>query len=554
MEVKKNSFSFSKSFVIAIAIVILVVMAGFIGWNLFKYRFIKDKLKSAVYEKTNGLYTIRYDKMDLDEAGGYLHMTNLHILPDTAQFRQMILDKKNPPMAMELSIPELTVAGVKTPAALINKKVSGRRLEIKNASVIFYYAKTAHDTADMAPKEEIYRQLLGSLNEIQADSVEITEVTLAFVSMISAKKTITANGISVHLQDVLIDSLHSDDSSRFFFSKHVQVEGDTALVKNKQGNYFYHFNGFSFTSNGGLFFIKNLQIVPQLSEARFADDEGIQKDRFKVDLKNVSVKHINLLRLMQSNLVADSVVIKEANFKVFRDLSYPRDKVNRVGQFPQQLLMKMPLLATVNKIIVGDAFIEYKEKNPKSDYSGKVQFVHANAVISNITNDPLRVKANSQCKLSFNASFLGMTPMHADVTMFLGNPQGKFLFSGSMKSFDAGKLNDLIEPMGLARIEKGRVNSVQFNFTGHNYGSDGKLTLLYEDLKITLLKKDSADNQLEKKNLASFVANLVVKNANPLRKQPVRVAEVHYVRNTNRSFFNLMWKSVFTGVKQSAGM
>ena len=554
MEVKKNSFSFSKSFVIAIAIVILVVMAGFIGWNLFKYRFIKDKLKSAVYEKTNGLYTIRYDKMDLDEAGGYLHMTNLHILPDTAQFRQMILDKKNPPMAMELSIPELTVAGVKTPAALINKKVSGRRLEIKNASVIFYYAKTAHDTADMAPKEEIYRQLLGSLNEIQADSVEITEVTLAFVSMISAKKTITANGISVHLQDVLIDSLHSDDSSRFFFSKHVQVEGDTALVKNKQGNYFYHFNGFSFTSNGGLFFIKNLQIVPQLSEARFADDEGIQKDRFKVDLKNVSVKHINLLRLMQSNLVADSVVIKEANFKVFRDLSYPRDKVNRVGQFPQQLLMKMPLLATVNKIIIGDAFIEYKEKNPKSDYSGKVQFVHANAVISNITNDPLRVKVNSQCKLSFNASFLGMTPMHADVTMFLGNPQGKFLFSGSMKGFDAGKLNDLIEPMGLARIEKGRVNGVQFNFTGHNYGSDGKLTLLYEDLKITLLKKDSADNQLEKKKLASFVANLVVKNANPLRKQPVRVAEVHYVRNTNRSFFNLMWKSVFAGVKQSAGM
>jgi hypothetical protein len=62
------------------------------------------------------------------------------------------------------------------------------------------------------------------------------------------------------------------------------------------------------------------------------------------------------------------------------------------------------------------------------------------------------------------------------------------------------------------------------------------------------------DNRLEKKKLASFIANLVVKNANPLRKQDVRVAEVHYTRNTNRSFFNLMWKSVFTGVKQSAGM
>jgi hypothetical protein len=326
------------------------------------------------------------------------------------------------------------------------------------------------------------------------------------------------------------------------------------MVKNKPGTYFYHFRGFEFNSEGGLFSIKSIKIAPQLSEARFADKADLQTDRFNVSLEHVSLKHVNLARLMLSDVIADSLLIKEANFKVFRDLSYPRDKVVRVGQYPQQLLMKMPILVNLKKIVVQDAFVEYKEKNPKSDYSGRVQFVHANAIISNITNDPGRIKANNECQLSFNASFLGMVPMHADITMFLNNPKGKFLFSGSMKGFEANKLNDLIEPMGLARIEKGQVSSVRFNFTGHNYGSDGKLTLLYEDLKITLLKKDSVDNRLEKKKLASFIANLVVKNANPLRKQDVRVAEVHYTRNTNRSFFNLMWKSVFTGVKQSAGM
>ena len=554
MPVKKSSFSFSKSFFITLAIVILLVLAGLLVWNLFKYRFIKDKVKSAVYEKTNGLYTIRYDKMDLDEAGGYLHVTNLHIMPDTAQFRNMIRGKKNPPLVVELTVPELTVAGVKTPAALINKKVNGRRVEIKNASVVFFFAKAPPDTTGGAPKQEIYRQLLGSLNEIQVDSVEITEVKLSFISMFSGSKTIAASGISVHLQDVLIDSLHGDDSSRFFFSKHVQAEADTALVKNREENYFYHFNGLSFNSNGGRFSVKRLQVLPQQSEAKYAANEGIQKDRFNVDVKNISLKHLNLARLMQAELVADSLDIADVMLKVYRDRSYPGDKKSKVGQFPQQLLMKAPLLISVNKVIVRDAFIEYKEKNPKSDYNGKVQFEHANAVISNISNDPLRVKSSNQCRLSFNASFLGMAAMHADINMFLGNSQGKFLFSGSMKGFDAVKLNELIEPMGLARIEKGKVNSVQFNFSGHNYGSDGKLTLLYEDLKLTLLKKDSADNQLEKKKLASFVANLVVKNANPLRKQPVRVAAVHYVRDPDKSFFNLMWKSVFTGVKQSAGM
>lgn len=551
---QKSSFSFSKPFLITLAVIIAVALAGLIVWNSFKYKFIREKVKSAVNEKTNGLYTIHYDKMELDEAGGHLHVTNLHIMPDTAQFRQMIQHKNNPALAMELTVPELTVAGVKTPAALINKKVSGRRLEIKNASVIFYYAKTPSDSTRDVPKEEIYRQLLGNLNEIQVDSVEVTDVELAFVDMLSSRKAITGSGISVHLQDVLIDSLHSNDSSRFFFSRHVQVEGDTGLVKNSQGNYFYHFNGFAFNNSEGLFSIKSLQIVPQTSEAKFAANEGVQKDRFNVDVKRVSLKHIDLPRLMETELVADSLVIEEAVLKVYRDRSYPGDKLTRVGQFPQQLLMKMPLLISVDKVIVKDAFIEYKEKNPKSDYSGKVQFEHANAVISNVSNDPLRIKLNNQCRLSFNASFLGMVPMQADISLLLGNPRGKFLFSGNIKSFEASNLNQLIEPMGLARIEKGRVNSVQFNFTGHNYGSDGKLTMLYEDLKIMLLKKDSAGNKLEKKKLASFVANMVVKNANPLRKQPVRVADVHYVRDTNKSFFNLMWKSVFTGVKQSAGM
>jgi hypothetical protein len=138
--------------------------------------------------------------------------------------------------------------------------------------------------------------------------------------------------------------------------------------------------------------------------------------------------------------------------------------------------------------------------------------------------------------------------------MFLNDRNGRFTFSGSMEGFEANKLNVLMEPMGLAKIEKGQVNKVDFDFNGHNYGADGKLTLLYDDLKITLLKKDSSEDKFKKKKLASFIANIIVKNSNPQGKKPVRVADVHYQRDTNRSFFNLMWKSIYTGVKQTAGM
>jgi len=549
---RKNNIRVSRSFII-IAIVLSLIAAGIIGWNLLKYKFIKGKVKSAVYEKTNGLYTIRYDKMDLDEVAGYLYVTNLKIIPDTAKFRQMAADKKNPPLLLELSVPELKIAGVKTPEAMLDKKISGRKLEVTNATVTFYYAKAHPDTSD-AVKGEMYQQLLGSLKEIQADTVEVTNVSLAFIDISNNKKTIEASNISVHLRDVLIDSLHSNDNTRFFFARHFRISAERAVVKNAPGTYFYIFDGVDFTNDGGLLSVQSIQIAPQLNEEKFAAFSRLQKDRFNFSFKNISLQHINLARLMQTDIIADNLAIKESSFKVYRDLSYPRDKKSRIGSFPQQLLMNLPITLSLKKITVSDAFIEYKEKNPKSDYSGRVQFTHANAIISNVTNEPGMIKADQHCVLNFNARFLDMAPMHARINMVLNDAKGRFTFSGSMNGFEANKLNVLMEPMGLARIEKGVVNKVDFNFAGHNYGSEGRLTMLYDDLKITLLKKDSADDKLKKKKLASFVANLLVKNANPLRKQPVRVADVHYERDINRSFFNLMWKSVYAGVKQTAGM
>ena len=120
MTVEKRKSRISKPLLI-IAVIIVLILAGITAWNLFKYKFIKGKIKSAVYEKTNGLYTIRYDKMDLDEVAGYLHVINLRIIPDTAMYRQLIAEKKNPPLLLELTIPELTIGGVKTPEAMLNK-------------------------------------------------------------------------------------------------------------------------------------------------------------------------------------------------------------------------------------------------------------------------------------------------------------------------------------------------------------------------------------------------------------------------------------------------
>jgi hypothetical protein len=118
----------------------------------------------------------------------------------------------------------------------------------------------------------------------------------------------------------------------------------------------------------------------------------------------------------------------------------------------------------------------------------------------------------------------------------------------------ATAVNQLAVPMGLAKIEKGTIRKLSFSFTGNDYRADGPVTIRYDDLGVILLKKDEEDNSLDKKKLASLMAKIVIKKANPGKNGELRTAQVHFERDTKRSFFHLLWKSIFTGVKENVGM
>jgi hypothetical protein len=216
------------------------------------------------------------------------------------------------------------------------------------------------------------------------------------------------------------------------------------------------------------------------------------------------------------------------------------------------MVMKLPFDLNIKTAVFANSFIEYKERNAKSEKSGKVQFYNAGIRVDNLTNYK-KVLAEKNMRIQFNAQFLNKAPVKAAIHFFPGS-DGRFTIQGDMGAMPAPAVNELTEPMGLAKIETGTLTSLHFEFAGNNYATDGKLIMLYDDLKISLLKKDSVDNTLDKKKLASLFANFKVKDANPGKKGEIRQATVHYDRDVSKSFFNLIWKSVFTGVKETVGI
>lgn len=531
-----------------------VFLLAVVVWQFYKYKIVNRKVNKAVSEKSKGLYSIQYEDLSIDEVSGSLHVKNIRIIPDTAVYWQMVGEKTAPSVLIRLTIPVLEISGIKTPKALLNKEVEGRKIEIRDPTVEILLSHFQKDSTVYNPAKDISKELLGKLLKIKVDSVTILHANVVVRNRNSDEAVFRGKDISCELSDLLIDSIANKDSSRILFSRGLDIACEEVLLPTKNKKYRLHIGGLRFASRNNSLFIGQVKLTPQLPEEEFARSFPVQKDRYDFSMEGISLLHINREGLWHKRIEADSLVIQKSAFKVYRDLSYPRDTVSKVGKYPQQQLMRVPVPINIRKVMFVHSFIEYKEKNPKSDSAGKLQFFDASATISNVTNMKKVIERDNECTLLFKARFLDKTAADARLVMLLKDPRGKFSIEGNIGPLDVRSLNALTQPMGLARMEKGSIDKLHFNFAGTDSSSAGKVMLLYDGIKISLLKKDKEENKYNKKGLASLAANIIMKKSNPGRGQDARVADVHFQRILNKSFFNLIWKTIFTGIKETAGI
>ncbi len=534
--------------ILAIGMVVLVVVA----WQFYKYRLVHRKIDDTVSAKTKGLYTIHYDKLSLDEVAGALHVKNIAIAPDTSVYHQMVLDKHDPPVLIRLTVPVLDILGVKTPKALLTKQIEGARVEIAGATIEMLTDPSRKDTAAYNPAGDIAKQLLGKLLKIKVDSVLITHANVIVRNIHTGDEIVYSKDVSFLFSDVLVDSITGKDSSRILFAKELDISCDKITLPLKNKRYKLDVSGLRFTSHHDALFVHQVRIIPQLAENEFAYSFPVQKDRYDFLLEDISLQDIDRESLWRKELAANVMTVRKSSFKVYRDLSRPPDTISKVGKYPQQLLMQLPFPVNLRRLIFEHSFIEYKERNAKSDSAGRLQFFDASATLTNVTNRKRDIAQDNKCVLKFKASLLNKTRVDAVVVMLLNDPHGKFSIEGNVGAIDVTALNPLTQPMGLARMEKGTIHKLHFTITGTDSMSNGTVLLLYDDLKISLLKKDEEKGTLNKKGLLSLFANFAIKNSN--KSENPRVAEVHFDRILNKSFFNLIWKSIFSGVKKSVGM
>lgn len=176
---------------------------------------------------------------------------------------------------------------------------------------------------------------------------------------------------------------------------------------------------------------------------------------------------------------------------------------------------------------------------------GKCFFKHLNATGTAITNMDLESSKFPETHFHITSQFMGVAPLTVDWNFKINDHRDRFRIRGKGQEITADAINNFFVPGMNMKAKGDPIKILNFDFHGDQDTADGNFKMVYDNLKIDVLKK----NGNKKNDILSDIANLFVKHKNRANDKSVEVENVK--RDKKRSFWNYLWTSIFNGVKKT---
>ncbi len=455
-------------------------------------------------------------------------------------FQQMNNDSNK----VAFNINNTLLKGLNTDSFILKKQLKAEEL-VSDGGLMTFYSKKNKDST----KTDAIEIDNNFFNEAQLNSIILKNTRIVVYNQDKPNNPpFILTNVNFSASD--IQKLYSGTNIRNLIGRsnwNVSADGFSFITKDKI--YKLSVGAFNMNKSAGTAHIDYFTVKPLMTEAAFVKNLEEENDLYDVSISNIDLTGIDTKSLIADRkFIAENAVINLI-LKISRDRTVPDFTGSRVGNYPHQLIQKLKFPVYIKRINAKDAYITYTERNDKSKKQGTVFFSKVNGTLDNVTNIKEYISKNNQLVVNATGKLLGAGALKTQWHLPLNTSNGAFAISGECGAFHADVLNPLIEPLAFASFKKGEIKAVDFTMSGNDNEAKGSSTLLYNDLSIEALKIDS--NDLKKRELMSFVANLLVRNNNPQNGE-TRKGEIDVKRDTTRSFFNLVWQGIFKAAKRTA--
>ena len=498
--------------------------------NIVSY-FIKDvvaKIKTAtvISQKTNQIYTL--NDVEYNAPKRFIKV-NKFLQTDTKRNKVIV------------SISNTGITGLSTNAFINNRQIKADSL-ITNGGTIGIYKRL--QKAEGAETIEIDNKFF---DEAIVKNIRIGKSVFSVYNKANQNETplVLKN---VEFSAANIDSIHSGtDILKLLGKSNWYLKGDGFSIITKDKSYKVEVGTFELDKARKTIKVNKASITPTLSEAAFVKSLKVQNDIYNVSFKNIQFSGADLTALFEKKSIIANELVLEPVIKIFNDRTVMPGTESKMGKYPYQSMMKIPTKFFIKNIKVKNGYISYRERGAISKNIGDVFFSNVNGSIVNVTNIDSCIKQKQMMEVKVQAKFLNMAVLNSQWKMPMNAIDGAFVMTGKLAAFNGTNINPIIEPLGMGSIKSGNMISFTFDIKANDKKAEGDVVLLYDNLKIKLLK--NSEQGIKNKSLNSFIANILIKNQNPSNGN-LRTGKIEFNRVMTTSFFNIVWKSLFDGFKK----
>lgn len=518
------------------------------------------KLQQLVKEGSDGLYLLSIEKLDVDVLDSKLNFNNASITIDTAAMEQLEKLKKLPDDIFKIKFTSLHIEGIGIQDLLNKGKIDISGILLNDPVIEVFHKSRPYNKTKRKTNEtlSLYKKLKGQAQSIKIGRINIVRGT--FINDNVAKKNCITrfNDISITIQDLLIDSTTQYDNNRFLFAKHTVIECKKYLYSTRDSLYFFKVGSITIAGEQRKIVASDVEFKPRLSKQQFESKLSTRKNMYHLTFPRVVLSNVNWWEMMNhEKFIAKEVEITNGIFYDYLDKSLPPKPYIKIDNFPQQMLMKIPVPLSLSKLTLRHLDVAYEELNPAIKKSAIISFNNINGILTHISNIPAEIKQSNHINFSGKGLFMHKVAMTAKLTLDLSKYRtGEFIADVHMDTLNKTIVNTIAEPLELFSIRKGEMQQATAHVEGNNFTTKGTIAFYYTNLNVTLLKKDSGeDGKLKKKKVTSFLANtFLIKDSNPLTGEDPRKPEFSVDRAKYGTFFKFVLVSVLTGILKTIGI
>jgi len=540
--------------VISIVSVSLILILGFLI-NLYWSPILAYKVKEVVFKSSDSLYTADFSSAELHVLRGTIVIFNITLKPDTAVYNRRKKQHIAPNNLVELHVKRLTLSHIHPFKLYFQHKLEIGEIVLSEPVVnISYQLNHTRDTV-LKPNQTAWQKISKSLSLIHIGTILLGDVKLKYEDYSGNKLAISElKELNLTANDLLIDSATQTDTSRLLYCKDIIAELNNYTARSPNGLYTYKFNHVKLSTLTSQLNVEGITLKPINAAGFFVKSH---RDRFIMRLDSLQLNKFDYLNYHKYRiLTASSLILNNGTLEIFGNPNHPNDKKDKITSFPNVGLFKINADMKIDTVLVHQINVFYTEYNEKSKEPGTISFNNTSGHFLNVTTNQAALQKNNTCAVQLTSYFMNRGKLNVAFAFNLTDKNNSFSYKGSLGPMDLQFVNPAVKPLAMIKINSGTVKQLDFDIHADNATARGKVDVLYNDLKVSILKVDTIFDNLKKRPIASLFANLfIVKHDNPDKEggQP-RSASVYYTRASETPFFKFTWQTLLSGLKPSIGL